>query len=216
MLLAAATFTSGCAHTVGAVEVAGRAVVEFDCHADHLYVQTISRNHYAVAGCGSRAVFICRSGACERDSETMAVGDDSRAIMDGRAAHAALGAAREAVLECTEGESLIVEALFDLDGDPSLDFEAPRGKQRRQCIARVLGDIELEAGPEYPTYVRHVFSETPWAPAEFASVPHAEDEAAPEEDSSPEALEAPEVPVDAPVQADDAVTAGAADEPEAL
>lgn len=160
VLLALTFVIGGCGHTVGKVEVASRATAEFACDPTSIYVQTIARNHYRAAGCGKGAVFICRDGACERDSEVLPIGNDARIVGDGHRAHQVFNARRDAVLTCTRGTSLRLEAAFDSEGHPS-SMEVDDGHltiHQKACVNQALDRIELGGRPEFPFDMKHVFS----------------------------------------------------------
>ncbi len=158
-VLAFVVTSAGCGHTVGAMEVATRAAFEFSCDGTTVAVQTVARNHYRATGCAKGAVFICRGGVCERDSEVLVIPDGARANADAQRSHAVLDAVRDRILTCTGGRTFRVEVAFGEDGrQTAMTYidELPLGP--RICVDDVLGDIEMGGQPEYPIFVRHVFS----------------------------------------------------------
>jgi hypothetical protein len=205
---------AGCAHTVGALEVASRATVEFDCDTSQTFVQTLARNHYQAVGCGKRAVFICRSGACERDSDVLDTPADAVAAADGQNAHERLNGIRERVLECLEGspDRLELDATFGADGMLSdSDFDL-RNKDKRMCIRGALRDLgRVRSGYEHPIYVRHVFSSEPWSSGPLPERPPATP-AVSQPESQPDSPMPAEQPVDTPVANTDAADVAVAEE----
>lgn len=183
-----ALLAGGCAHTVGAPEVASRAAVELECDSAHTYVQTIARNHYSAGACGQRALYICRSGACDRDSEPALAGD-ARVIADGRDAHERLNAVRPLVLECTDAETLTLRATFEVDG--SLGAFEHDASGIKQCLRFAFAELPPAAHSyEHPIYIEHVFSSVPWEPEERAPVA-AVSESAPAVERPPPREESP-------------------------
>jgi hypothetical protein len=164
--LAFALFGGGCAHTVGSLEVAARATVDFDCEATDIYVQTLARNHYAATGCGRRAIFICHSGACARDSEVTPASADARVFVDAYEARGRLNLIRGEVLACIahERSSVIVEVAFAIDGTSRVRRERV-GERAGQCLDDTFDAMPpAEHGYEHPLYMRHVFTTEAWAP----------------------------------------------------
>lgn len=138
----------------GGTEVASRATVEFSCNGAAVTVQTVARNHFRATGCGKGAVFICHSGACQRDSEVLVIADDARVNADAERAHAVLDAVRDRVLTCSRGRTLRIETAFGADGrQATMTYidELPAG--HRICVDGALGDVEMGGQPEYPIFV---------------------------------------------------------------
>jgi hypothetical protein len=121
--------------------------------------QNVAVNHYRAAGCGKGALYICRSGACERDSELLSVEQNERVMTDGARALEVLAAARDAILSCTNGKHLRLEATFGSDGtlaNRRYD-DAALSPAEDQCVDYTVRQIALGGSPEYPLYVRYVF-----------------------------------------------------------
>jgi hypothetical protein len=175
-LTLAATFSAGCGHTVGALEVASRATVEFDCSASHLYVQSLARNHYSVAGCGRRAIFICQSGACERDSEVTPTPADARVVADGNDIRNRLNQVHAAVLACVaEEESTPRHLEFEFATDGTFDYAVVGARVAvTRCLGAALGAIPPASHAyEHPLYLQHRFSQEPWRPLPAADAAEA-------------------------------------------
>ena len=198
-------FLVSCVHTVGALEVSGRAAYEMHCPDADLAVQTIARNHYAASGCGQTAVFICRSGACERDSEITPLPDDATVMPDLDDAHRRLDAIREEVLECLTGDGVQLTLVATMEVDGRLgdhDYTHRAATINERCVRHAFRQVsDAHRTYAHPIYLHHTFSAQPWTPpqpaAPSANAPATNVETTPSETAPSEPP--PVEPVDDPV-----------------
>lgn len=153
-----------CGGAPSASTIAQRAAVDLECDPDQVLVRRMFGKSYETVGCGRRAVFVCNSRECRRDTEVVTAGAESEtgATSDGSSrpqgpagvVHDALWTVHAELEACVSVPTTLVVEVTD-GRFTSLEAEEPLSGDARSCLARVLLNASvagnLSAGPvRYP------------------------------------------------------------------
>lgn len=151
-----------CGGAPSASTIAQRAAVDLQCDPGEVLVRRMFGKTYETVGCGRRAVFVCNSRACRRDTEVVTADESETAGTHGSSSsqgpagvvHDALWTVHAELEACVSVPTTLVVEVTD-GRISSLEAEEPLSGDVRSCLARVLLNASvagnLSAGPvRYP------------------------------------------------------------------